>query len=87
MGLFAVCRVSVACLRSEEVRNRLTFGNPDGLLVVYVGRFGPEKVCATAFFYLESSVLFSKRTYVLYIQQVELYSSSGVELYDKEAVL
>lgn len=30
--------------RTAEVRNRLTFGNPDGLLVVYVGRFGPEKV-------------------------------------------
>lgn len=30
--------------RNTEVRNRLTFGNPDGLLVVYAGRFGPEKV-------------------------------------------
>ncbi|CAN0157214.1 unnamed protein product, partial [Ectocarpus sp. 12 AP-2014] len=29
---------------NAEVRNRLTFGNPEGLLVVYVGRFGPEKV-------------------------------------------
>ncbi|CAM9813108.1 unnamed protein product [Ascophyllum nodosum] len=29
--------------RSDEVRDRLTFGNPDGLLVVYVGRLGPEK--------------------------------------------
>ncbi|CAM9959644.1 unnamed protein product, partial [Laminaria digitata] len=28
---------------NDEVRNHLTFGNPDGLLVVYVGRFGPEK--------------------------------------------
>ncbi|CAB1106536.1 GT4 [Ectocarpus sp. CCAP 1310/34] len=28
---------------NAEVRNRLTFGNPEGLLVVYVGRFGPEK--------------------------------------------
>ncbi|CAM9542510.1 unnamed protein product, partial [Hapterophycus canaliculatus] len=28
---------------NAQVRNRLTFGNPDGLLVVYVGRFGPEK--------------------------------------------
>ncbi|CAM9845178.1 unnamed protein product, partial [Choristocarpus tenellus] len=26
-----------------EVRNQLTFGNPDGLLVVYVGRLAPEK--------------------------------------------
>ena len=26
------------------MRDRLTFGNPDGLLVVYVGRLGPEKV-------------------------------------------
>lgn len=30
--------------RSDEIRDRLTFGNPDGLLVVYVGRLGPEKV-------------------------------------------
>eukprot|EP00752_Nemacystus_decipiens_P016117 g14412.t1 len=29
--------------RNCEVRDRLTFGNPEGLLVVYVGRFGPEK--------------------------------------------
>eukprot|EP00903_Cladosiphon_okamuranus_P016331 g15061.t1 len=29
--------------RNAELRNRLTFGNPAGLLVVYVGRFGPEK--------------------------------------------
>ncbi|CAM9584100.1 unnamed protein product [Pylaiella littoralis] len=39
--------VKVAQFRPEtsdaEVRRRLTFGNPDGLLVVYVGRFGPEK--------------------------------------------
>lgn len=30
--------------RNDEIRDRLTFGNPDGLLVVYVGRLGPEKV-------------------------------------------
>ncbi|CAM9381761.1 unnamed protein product, partial [Sphacelaria rigidula] len=28
---------------AAELRHRLTLGNPDGLLVVYVGRFGPEK--------------------------------------------
>ncbi|CAN0119950.1 unnamed protein product, partial [Discosporangium mesarthrocarpum] len=29
--------------RSQEVREKMTFGNPDGLLVVYVGRLAPEK--------------------------------------------
>lgn len=36
----------------SEVRKHLTFGNPEGLLVIYVGRFGPEKVRRYPIYYI-----------------------------------